>query len=380
MTKARSNATAPAAKGQIVVGTGSELSGILSAGSNGDTLLADSSTSTGLRWQVTPVIAQPVLNGGYDIWQRGTSFTFTGTEGKYVADRWYGKTFGNSSVISRQTTNDTTNLPFIQYCSRVSRNSGQTSTQPTFLSQSFETSAISPFNGKFVTLSFYARKGADLSGTLKVFAQTGTGTEANVTEVAFTSATNIIEQTISSSITTTWQRYSFSADLGTAKTQFAVYFRHDPSGTAGAADYFEVTGVQIDVGQGALPFPFRRTGGTLQGELAACQRYYFRQTATAAFSNLTGFGYEQGATSAQYSFFPTVTMRVKPSSVDFSAIKVSDYNSSFAITAFALNGNNADGSYFLVDATIASGGTAGRPCVIQANNNSAAYIGFSAEL
>ncbi len=50
MTKARSNATAPAAKGQIVVGTGTDTSGVLSVGSNDQVLMADSSTSTGVKW------------------------------------------------------------------------------------------------------------------------------------------------------------------------------------------------------------------------------------------------------------------------------------------------------------------------------------------
>lgn len=50
MTKARSNATAPAAKGEIVVGTGSDVSGILGVGSNGQVLTANSATATGLQW------------------------------------------------------------------------------------------------------------------------------------------------------------------------------------------------------------------------------------------------------------------------------------------------------------------------------------------
>lgn len=50
MTKARSNATAPAAKGEIVVGTGSDVSGILGVGSANQVLTVDSSTTTGLKW------------------------------------------------------------------------------------------------------------------------------------------------------------------------------------------------------------------------------------------------------------------------------------------------------------------------------------------
>jgi hypothetical protein len=52
----------------------------------------------------------------------------------------------------------------------------------------------------------------------------------------------------------------------------AIQFYSEPTGTAGANDYFEVTGVQIDIGSVALPF--RTNGGTIQGELSACQRYY----------------------------------------------------------------------------------------------------------
>jgi len=50
MTKSRSNATAPAAKGELVIGTGTDASGILSVGANDTVLTADSSTATGLKW------------------------------------------------------------------------------------------------------------------------------------------------------------------------------------------------------------------------------------------------------------------------------------------------------------------------------------------
>lgn len=51
MTKARSNAVANAAKGDLTVGSGTNTSGVLALGNNGEQIVADSSTSTGLRYR-----------------------------------------------------------------------------------------------------------------------------------------------------------------------------------------------------------------------------------------------------------------------------------------------------------------------------------------
>ena len=53
MTKARSNAVANAVKGDLTVGSGTNLSGVLGVGNNNEFLVADSTTGTGLRWAAT---------------------------------------------------------------------------------------------------------------------------------------------------------------------------------------------------------------------------------------------------------------------------------------------------------------------------------------
>jgi hypothetical protein len=179
---------------------------------------------------------------------------------------------GTGFTITRQATSDTTNLPFIQYCTRYARNSGSTSTTAQYYTQSFENVNSTLFIGKTVTLSFYARAGANYSATssnLNAKLVTGTGTDQNVIN-GLTGATNAIDQ--SPVLTTTWQRFSYTGSIGTSATQIAIQFSFIPTGTAGANDYYEVTGVQLDIGSVALPF--RTFAGTIQGELAACQRYY----------------------------------------------------------------------------------------------------------
>jgi hypothetical protein len=274
MTKARSNAVANAAKGDLTVGNGTDLSGILAVGTNGDTLVADSSTSTGLRYTSGTVQANPVLNSAFQVWQRGTSIAGAGFK-NYTADQW--TLFRAETTISRQVTNDTTNLPFIQYCARVQRDSGTTGTSVNLLQNTLETINSIPYAGKTVTYSFYARKGANYSNAsdnLVSAIYSGTGTDQALID-GFTGSAIVVQGT--ATLTTTWQRFSYTGTVASNATELGVQFNFTPSGTAGANDYYEVTGVQLDIGNVALPF--RTYAGTIQGELAPCQRYYLYKSA-----------------------------------------------------------------------------------------------------
>jgi hypothetical protein len=244
----------------------------VAVGNNGETLVADSSTSTGLRYTAGNPIPNPVLNSSFQIAQRGTSFSTASASAAYTLDRWRVRTTGanTANTVSRQNTNDTTNLPNIQYCARVQRNSGQTGTNFLIFEQGFETVNSIPFSGKTVTLSFYARAGANYSSTSNVLIASlvnGTGTD-QMPDVY----TGGNYPTQNNTLTTTWQRFTYTLTVPTTSTELAIQLYYNPSGTAGANDYFEVTGVQLDISSVALPF--RTNGATLQGELAACQRYF----------------------------------------------------------------------------------------------------------
>lgn len=237
---------------------------------------------------VPPSVAgkNAVINGGFDIWQRGTTVSFAGSTAAssttYTADRWQTYTGTNQGVsVSRQATGDTTNLPNIQYCARYQRNSNWTGTAALPFIQNIESVNSIPFAGKTVTLSFYARAGANFSATsnqIAVYLVTGTGTDQNnIVGAGYTNGTNIVSST--ATLTTTWQRFTYTATVGATATQLGVQWNFTPTGTAGANDYYEVTGVQLELGSVATPFS--RAGGTIQGELAACQRYYEKSFAIA---------------------------------------------------------------------------------------------------
>jgi hypothetical protein len=356
----------------------------LAVGNNGESLVADSAATTGLRYSATPSASNPVINSAFQVWQRGTSISLSASSSVvYTSDRWCINTNASQAcTVSRQTTSDTTNLPFIQYAARVQRNSGQTGTGIIYFAQTLETVNSIPFFGKTVTVSFYARAGANYSptsSTLSGFIVSGTTTDGNVLG-SFAGQTTVA--TTAAALTTTWQRFTMSGTVGSTVSQLAVYFANTPTGTAGVNDYYEVTGVQIDIGSVALPF--RTYAATIQGELAACQRYYVRLGAnnggtTGAYSTY-GNGYSTQTTDASINITLPTTMRIPPTVCEFSNLAIQDFNTAvIAVSNVTLNSTFVSTTVAVVAATTV-GATQFRGCKLSNNNNTAGYVGFSAEL
>jgi hypothetical protein len=377
------------AKGDLIVATAADTVARLAAGTNGDTLVADSSATTGLRYNPQNALANPIINGGMDNWQRGTSFSLAASTGTtYVADRWATGTGANQAcTISRQATGDTTNLPNIQYALRFQRNSGQTGTGGMSISTSLETVNTIPFAGRTITMSFYARKGANYSpGTFSAYLITGTGTDQNRQSGGYTGDNTSITAAIS--LTTTWQRFVVTGTIPATATEMAPYLFFDWSGTAGAADYFDITGFQIDLGTytASTAPAFRRSQGAIQGELAACQRYYYRSKAPSAYSQIGVGPTPPATTSIIYMNITTpVPMRGSVQSVDWGGnMGISDgVNVNTGISSIVPSGGNGGnfGSFATVAITMTSGVlTLYRPYYITDNGAGTTFLGISMEL
>jgi hypothetical protein len=313
------------------------------------------------------------------VWQRGTSFAVSGSA-SYTADRWQAISAAYTAglTVSRQTTSDTTNLPNIQYCARVQRDSGNTSTVARNLQQNFESVNSIPFAGKTVTLSFYARAGANYSAASSVLGVQwvwGTGTDQNNYLTGFTGGTNV-SATGGVTLTTTWQRFTLTGTIGATATQICTLFYFNGVGTAGVNDYFEVTGVQMDIGSVALPF--RTYAATIQGELAACQRYFYQHVNGNSQSIGIGSNYN-GSEVNVFVQFPS-TMRTAPSLVIASGTNY--YTAYFNVSNdsfdnFTILYPTARGT--LIYSSSGASVTAGNASYVVTNNASAS-IAFNAEL
>ncbi len=380
------------AKGDLIGATAADTPARLAVGTNGQVLTADSTAATGLAW-ATPSAGSSnvagknaVLNSAMNVWQRGTSFSFaastTASSTTYTADRWQLATTGaNQAVtISRQATGDTTNLPFIQYALRFQRNSGQTGTGALQISQHMETVNSIPFAGRTVTYSFYARAGANFSasgGALDIFNMTGTGTDQNANTGAYTGAAAFTNT--SATLTTTWQRFSYTATLPNTTTELSLNFKYTPTGTAGANDYFEITGVQLEIAGSASAYSPNTS--TYAEELAACQRYYYLHASGTGSAMFNGFLYDTSYIMATVVF--PVTLRILPSfqftsGTNYYTAYLAGSLVNFSGSTWQLNTNGFNAAWMFAPST-GIGGAAGAGIIVQANN-AAARFAFNAEL
>ena len=365
------------AKGDLIAATAADTPARLAVGNNGETLVADSSTATGLRYQ-SAYNGNGIINGGFDIWQRGTSIANTASYTQYCADRFQVNRAGlaTGATISRQSSGFTS----IQYAARVQRDSGNTNTGAIYFLTALETADSYRFAGQAVTISFYARAGANYSSAssaLGVRLDYGTGTDQSL-GTGFTGQTAVVNQT--ATLTTSWQRFTYTGTVSASATEIGFYSFYTPVGTAGANDYYEITGIQLELGSVATTFKRSNgAGGTIQGELAACQRYYFRSTPLSSFGWL-GSGIAQSTTATSIAVTLPSQMRVVPTSVDFSTLALVDGVTSTAVTACTIDANISSNNFGCVTASVASGLTQYRPYYLRQNSNNAAYIGFSAEL
>jgi len=242
-----------------------------------------------------------IINGDFNIWQRGTTNTGIANIPTYVADRWAAWAAGalQDITFSRQAAA----LAGFVYCGQVQRTASETNTAAMGISQNLENFNVYPFQGKIVTLSFYAKKGANFSAAsdlinIKMSSGTtgneSTATYSNGPATGLTGHVALIDTT--QAITSSWVKYSFTtAAVASDAAQIALWISYTPVGTAGADDHFSITGVQLELGSVATDFEYRQFGDELQ----KCQRYYSKSYLYAtAPASATGTGAIQFQTSA----------------------------------------------------------------------------------
>ena len=356
------------AKGDIVAASGSDTPARLAVGNNGETLVADSSQTTGLRYKEDYAAGKnKFINGAFDHWQRGTTFSISTGAGTYTADRFaiFYDGSGATRTVSQQTFTPGT-APVAgyegQYFYRMDQTVAGTGASYNYpIMQKIED--VRTFAGQTITFSFWAKADAARTVTVEIDQLFGSGGSAGV--VALTSG--------SLSVTTAWQRFTVSGTLpsvsgktiGTGSS--LNVFVMAPLNTV---QIFDTWGWQIE--ESPVATAFQTATGTLQGELAACQRYF------VSFSGDASIGLMGAASTSTVNrmpiYAPTV-MRTTPSATYSGTIQMFDGSNLHNVSSIGTTylTQNVISQNFVTAAVL----TGFRPYQVYLNNGS---ISFSSEL
>jgi hypothetical protein len=323
-----------------------------------------------------------IINGDFGVNQR--NFTSVTTNTTFIFDRFQTRIAGDGTATftpqvftpgaAPQAGYEATN--FLQIVT-ASQTSSAVTTQ---LRQYIED--VRTFAGQTATISFWAKAA---SGTPKVSVSLLQAFGFNGSIPVGTAVTGI-------TLTTSFARYSVTIAVPSISGKTIVAGNHlqvrfGVSAGSDNADDFAVTGIQnntfqfwgVQIEAGSTASPFQTATGTIQGELAACQRYYQRVTATGnAFTNFY-MGYNTSTTDTVFILPLPVPLRVVPTALDFSTLQLTnnlgnDYTVSTAGISSA--SSNVNPRVFFT----ATGLSSGEIIFVRANNSTSAFIGLSAEL
>lgn len=206
-----------------------------------------------------------LINGNFDIWQRGTSGGF----GYTCVDRWQlAADGGGTFTVSRQAFSlGQTDVPGEPtYFTRVNCSVAQTGGTYNVFTQRVEDVRVTA--GRTVTVSLWAKGnagGEDFQCNLVQYFGSGGSPSSSVFNTIISST----------SLTTSWQKFTGTVTmpsisgktLGTNDNHSTTL---DILGPINTTHQFDVAQVQVEISDHATDFEYR----TFDEELSMCQRYY----------------------------------------------------------------------------------------------------------
>jgi hypothetical protein len=273
-----------------------------------------------------------IINGGFRIWQRGTSFT---TMDAYGADRWKHGSGGTATVSRQAFTLGQTDVPGEPEFYWRNNTTVAGSATATLLIQRIE--SVRTLAGQTATLSFWAKAGATKTFQVVVQQVFGTGGTPSVDVIALNQA---------QSIGTAWTRYSYivaipsisGKNLGTNNDDYLEILIQET--TSFSTFTLDTTQWQLEKGSVPTEFEYRPIGV----ELLRARRY-FRTIMVAA----GGIGLNN-LTTVQF-VIRHEGMRKEPSVSVSAPIEITNAESanfvqSSASISFITNEKSADGGRY----------------------------------
>jgi len=346
--------------------------------------LPDQSGTLAIESPINFSFRNKIINGNFDIWQRGTSQT---SSGYGSVDRWVCSNTGSTKTASQQAfTLGQTDVPgnpkyFMRHVVTSSAGSGN----QVHMYQNIE--GVSTLAGKTATLSFWAK--ADSNKNIAVeFAQVfGTGGSPS-------SAITAIESQLVS-LTTSWTKYTITVDIPSISGKtlgsdnndtFTIAFWFDAgsnfneraAGLGQQSGTFDIAQVQLEEGSVATPFEQR----PIASEFNLCTRYFYRMG--NGINNYLRYATGEARLSTEINGVFTLPniLRATPTFSISSAshFAVAEANVNRTVTSLGISTMPQNCNWIFFTAVVASGLTPGRAGQLISNNTQSSYMDFSAEL
>ena len=253
-----------------VVGSNGLLYKSLSGSNQGNDPISDTTNWKEIAPDINTSFKNKIINGNFDIWQRGISLTDPDRE--YTADRWFSDTIATvgAGTITRQAfTLGQTDVPgepafFL-------RHSQTTAASATIVYEEQKIEDVRTLAGKKAMLSFRAK--ADKTVNFEGFVIQNFGTGGSPSSSATVASLNF-------TVTTSWQKFEFELTfpsisgktLGTDGNDHINIrpFRHGTG--SGDFDIFDLDIAQVQLEEGPVATAFEQR--PIGEELLLCQRYF----------------------------------------------------------------------------------------------------------
>lgn len=190
---------------------------------------------------------QAIINGNFDVWQRGTNFN-SAVNGTYTSDRFkIGTNLGDNNVRVLRSTVVPDGISKFSCRLEGYGGVGGAGASTTFVQ---EIEDFSFFAGKQVTFSGYVKCDAGVAVAPLIFDGVNTVTGTTI-------------------ISTSWTRFSLTMTLVSVPTSLRIFLLLNRS-SLGVGAGINFTQLQLNVGSVALPFQPK----SFSDELQQCLRYY----------------------------------------------------------------------------------------------------------
>jgi hypothetical protein len=294
-----------------------------------------------------------IINGQFDVWQRGTSFSSSGVN-EYSADRF--RTEGNThtSVISRQTfTVGQTDVPgYPTYFCRIASSTTVSGGQYWAFQHRVEAPQVMSGSGSY-TLSFWVKSTTSHAAG------------------AFSYGIDGVQST-SPALSTTWQKITTTVSISNNESSgyvsiYLVYF-----GPGKGNITVDIANVQLEYGPQATPFeklPY-------SVELSMCHRYYHYLGGDTAYQSINTVAWFSGGDAVGFFRHP-VEMRAIP-----TIAKTGDWSclGGGGAAAQSVSADQNGTKTTQLGFTGGSSGTSGQASTLRVSNDLNFRLTFTAEL